>query len=121
LFLSNPLKAYNLNLAEALWDELQEDNVRVVACVAGATSTPNFKKSKPKKSGFIKAPVMKPEKVAKIAFKGLLKNKPYIVTGCTNAFCHFMMRHFMSRKRAVKFMGKVARNMFGENKDHSNE
>ena len=40
-------KAFNLVLAEGLWDELREHGVDVLACRAGATRTPAFERSKP--------------------------------------------------------------------------
>jgi short-subunit dehydrogenase len=33
-------KAYDINLAEGLWFELQPDNVHVLSCIAGLTSSP---------------------------------------------------------------------------------
>ena len=40
-------KAYNMILAEGLWDEFRESGVDVLACCAGATRTPNYLRSEP--------------------------------------------------------------------------
>ncbi|HKA89504.1 MAG TPA: SDR family NAD(P)-dependent oxidoreductase, partial [Haliangiales bacterium] len=40
-------KAFNLVLAEGLWDELGQLGIDVIACRAGATRTPNYEASQP--------------------------------------------------------------------------
>ncbi len=107
-------KAYNLNLAEALWNELNPHGVDVMACVAGATSTPNYIESKPEKTKGISPPVMEPVEVAKEALEKLPENKPFVVVGTGNKISSFFMRHFMTRKMAIKAIGKVNRQMYGD-------
>ncbi len=41
-------RGYTMNLAEALWYEMRKYGVHVMACVAGATNTPNYVFSKQK-------------------------------------------------------------------------
>jgi len=41
-------KAYNLILAESLWEELRERGVDVLGFMPGATRTPGFEQSKPR-------------------------------------------------------------------------
>ena len=50
-------KAFDLVLAEGLWDELGAHGVDVLACRAGATRTPNYEASQP--TG--KVPLMEPD------------------------------------------------------------
>ena len=50
-------KAFNLVLAEGLWDELRESGVDVLACRAGATRTPAYEQSRPASQ---EAPLMEP-------------------------------------------------------------
>ena len=46
-------KAFDLVLAESLWYEWKLRGVDVIACVAGATASPNFLNTKPKELGFL--------------------------------------------------------------------
>ena len=106
-------KAYNLVLGEGLWYELRKEGVKTIVCVAGATKTPNYLASKPKKSkGLIKAQEMNPNAVAKEALKGLQKDKPYIITGASNRFNSFILRRILRRKQVVKIMGGVTEKMY---------
>ena len=56
-------KAFDLVLAEGLWDELAAAGVDVLACRAGATRTPNYEASQPR--GMV--PLMEPAAVARRA------------------------------------------------------
>jgi hypothetical protein len=108
-------KAYNRVLAEALWEELGEYGVNVMACVAGATSTPNYLDSHPKEGKVFSPPVMEPKEVARKALKELPKHKPYMVPGFFNKVTSYFMRKIFSKKRAIKIMGNVNRQMFEKN------
>lgn len=115
-------RAYNINLAEALWDELKQDNIQVMACLAGATNTPNYRRSKPKKLGFFAPKVLKPETVAKQAVKAIKKTrKPLFIPGFMNRVYSCIMQNLIPRKQTVKMMGNIARDMYGEEKNHSNK
>jgi short-subunit dehydrogenase len=101
-------KAFDLVLAEGLWDELRERGVDVLGCRAGATRTPAYEKSKPAvESG----PVMEPEAVAVEALAALGK-KPSMIAGTFNGMAAFFMGRVMSRKRAVMTMGRAMRKMY---------
>ncbi|HUT80295.1 MAG TPA: SDR family NAD(P)-dependent oxidoreductase [Candidatus Bathyarchaeia archaeon] len=114
-------KGYNMNLAEALWYEMKNHGVKVMACVAGATRTPNYVNSKPKRAGLIDPKPMEPSKVAKGALKSLWKNKPYHIPGAQNRFYAFIMRRLQSRKSTIKMMGNIAMKMYGDEKNHSSK
>ncbi|MBN1329974.1 MAG: SDR family NAD(P)-dependent oxidoreductase [Candidatus Heimdallarchaeota archaeon] len=114
-------RGYTMNLAEALWFEMKKYGVKVMACVAGATKTPNYVNSKPKKAGMIDPKPMEPRKVAEGALKSLWKNKPYHIPGAHNRFFAFIMRRLQSRKSTIKMMGNVAVKMYGEDKNHSSK
>ncbi|NHJ49833.1 MAG: SDR family NAD(P)-dependent oxidoreductase [Asgard group archaeon] len=114
-------RGYTMNLAEALWYEMKKYNVKVMACVAGATNTPNYKSSKPKRAGLINPKPMDPNKVAKGTLKSLKKNQPFHIPGFNNRFNSFILRKLLRRKQAIRFMGNIASKMYGENKNHINK
>jgi short-subunit dehydrogenase len=114
-------RGYTMNLAEALWYEMRKYGVNVMTCAAGATKTPNYISSKPKRAGLINPKPMDPNKVAKGSLKSLRKNKPYHYPGFSNKFNAFILRHLLSRKAAIKFLGNIASKMYGEDRDHVNK
>jgi len=114
-------RGYTMNLAEALWYEMKKYGVHVMTCAAGATKTPNYISSKPKRAGLINPRPMDAKKVAKGSLKSLRKNKPYHYPGFSNKFNVFILRHLLSRKAAIKFLGNIANKMYGEDRDHVNK
>lgn len=114
-------RGYTMNLAEALWYEMRKYGVHVMACVAGATNTPNYISSKPKRVGLINPRPMRPNKVARGSLRKLKKNKPYHIPGFNNRFNSFILRRMLKRERTIKFMGNIASKMYGEDKNHVNK
>ena len=105
-------KAFNAILSESLWYEWKDHGVDVIGCVAGATSTPGYVNSSPKKTSFLAPRVLKPEEIPAECFRYLGK-RPSFITGRGNRIASFFMKHFMSRKGAVKTMGGNTRKMYG--------
>jgi short-subunit dehydrogenase len=105
-------KAFDTILAESLWYEWKDKGVDVIACVPGATSSPNFLNTKPKKAGWIEPKVQTPEEVVEECFAKLGK-QPRIITGFANRLANFFMHRILSRKIAVKIMGDTTRKMYG--------
>jgi len=104
-------KAFNRVLAESLWYEWKDKNVDVIACCAGATSTLNYIKSNPEKTGFFAPRVQTPEEVVDECFKKLGKT-PSFVTGFGNKVASFIMQRLMPRKMAVKIMGDTTKKIY---------
>ena len=104
-------KAFNRVLAESLWYEWKSRGVDVIACCAGATATPNFIGSNPKKSGFFAPRIQKPEEVVEECFKQLGK-KPSFISGRGNKIASFIMQKLFSRKMAINIMGDNMRKMY---------
>jgi uncharacterized protein len=100
-------KAYEIVLAEGLWEELGTRGVDVLACRAGPTRTPGFTSSSPKK----KVPVMEPEPVVEQALAALGK-KPVVVAGALNRAVGFVLQRVLTRAAAVRFMGRHTRKMY---------
>ena len=100
-------KAFDLVLGESLWHELGTRGVDVLACRAGATRTPAYEQSKPDFSG----PVMEPAPVAEEALEAL-GSSPSFVAGALNRMAAFLMGRLMSRKQAVRLMGRTTAKIY---------
>lgn len=105
-------KSFNQVLAEGLWYEWRHKNVDVMACIAGATSTPGFIKSKPKSLGLFEPQVQSPQEVVEECLRKLGK-KPSFIAGRGNRLAAFFMNRLFSRKRAVQVMGESIRKIYG--------
>lgn len=104
-------KAFNKVLAESLWYEWKGKGVDVIACCAGATSTPNYLNTKPEKTSAFAPKVQTPDEVVNDCFKSLGK-KPSVITGRGNRIASFIMQRLMPRKMAVNIMGDTTRKMY---------
>lgn len=103
-------KAFAWNLAEALHHELKPKNIDVLACIAGATATPAYLKTKPT-YGSIKPLVMKPEDVAESALNKLGK-KALFIPGFSNRMNYFILTRLLPRKIAASVANKTMLTMF---------
>jgi uncharacterized protein len=104
-------KAFNIVLAEGLWEEWRKHGVDVLACVSGAVKTPNYIASEPEPTGGLGDLTMNPEQVVQEAFDALGK-QPYVIPGRVNRLASFVMRHVLPRKAAIQFMGRVLRRKY---------
>lgn len=104
-------KAFNIVLAEGLWEEWRTGGVDVLVCVSGAVKTPNYVASEPQQTGRFSDSTMKPDQVVREALDALGK-QPYVIPGRMNRIASFVMRHLLPRKMAVQLMGKVLRDMY---------
>jgi uncharacterized protein len=102
-------KAFNLVLAEGLWDELGTRGVDVVACRAGAIATPGYAASKPRPSH---VPVLSADYVAEQALHALGRG-PSVVPGLFYRLSAFFMDRLMPRRTAIRIMGKATRKLYG--------
>jgi uncharacterized protein len=106
-------KAYNLILAEALWDELSRYGVDVLALCPGATNTPAFNQSGARIENVPGMPFMEPAAVVAEALAALGKS-PSVVAGRINSISSFIITRFLSRRRAVALMGRNTRLLYPE-------
>ena len=102
-------KAFNLILAESLWDELAASGVDVIACRAGATRTPGYEASKPRPS---RVPLLEPSYVADRTLAAL-GHGPSIVPGAFYRFSAFVMGRLLPRRMAIQIMGRATRKLYG--------
>jgi short-subunit dehydrogenase len=100
-------KAFEIVLAEGLWDELRPAGVDVLACRAGPTRTPSYEASRPRK----KVPMMESGPVVEEALAALGR-KPVVVAGRLNRAVNFVMQRVLSRPAAIRFMGSSTRKMY---------
>jgi short-subunit dehydrogenase len=100
-------KAYNLVLAEGLWEELRLRGVDVMACCPAAVSTPGYIASDPKG----RVSVMTPAAVASQTLDALGRY-PSFIPGLSHRLQAFALRRLVPRRRMVRIMGDVMRNMY---------
>jgi short-subunit dehydrogenase len=100
-------KAFNLVLAEGLWSELRGRGVDVVACRAGATRTPGFAASHPKRS----VPLQAPEEVVARALAALGRG-PTVVTGGLNRLAAFAFARLLPRRMSIRIMERATRRLY---------
>ncbi len=104
-------KAFNIVLAESLWEEWRMNGVDVLVCISGAIKTPNYDSSQPAKTGGVGDMTMNATDVVREALDALGK-QPYVIPGRMNRIASFVMRHLLPRKAAIKFMGRTLREMY---------
>lgn len=102
-------KAYNLVLAEGLWEELRTRGVDVLACSAGAVGTPNYAASQPQRN----QASMLPQAVVAETLPQLGK-VPSFIPGQSNRLAAFALRRLMPRRATIKLMGGVMRGMYAK-------
>ena len=101
-------KAFNLVLAEGLWAELGAQGVDVLACRAGATRTPGYVSSQPKKS----IRLMEATDVVEQALSALGRG-PSVVPGAFNRLAAFLMVRLFPKRTAIRVMGRATRELYG--------
>ncbi|MBW1907480.1 MAG: SDR family NAD(P)-dependent oxidoreductase, partial [Deltaproteobacteria bacterium] len=104
-------KAYDMVLAEGLWYELQRHGVDVLACVAGATLTPNYESSTDRIPTKGLARPMAPDDVTEQALLDL-GQRPRGVSGGRNRFASVLLSRLLSRRAAVKMVSKETERLF---------
>lgn len=97
-------KAFDLVLAEALWDELREHGIDVLAFCPGATRTPTYQRERPRST----PSAMEVEPVAEQALAALGK-RPTSVAGAANRFTAFTMNRLLPRRLAIERLGRNTR------------
>jgi short-subunit dehydrogenase len=101
-------KAYNMVLAEGLWEELREAGITVMAVAAGAISTPNYRASGVR----TRQATQTPEAVVTETL-GRLGSTPQVIPGFSNRLSAFALRRLMPRAATIRLMGRVLRGMYG--------
>jgi short-subunit dehydrogenase len=105
-------KAFNYNLAEALYHEFKSTQIDILACCAGATDTPNYRRTNPK-YGLIRPSVAKPEKVSEKTLERLGKTGLFI-PGFGNRITYAILSRLLTRRSAGNLMNRTMREMYGQ-------
>ncbi|GIH21077.1 SDR family NAD(P)-dependent oxidoreductase [Rugosimonospora africana] len=96
-------KAFGAVLAESLWAELRSTGVDVLACVAGAVSTPGYHESMKRPApGTVTA-----QTVAETALKSLGRG-PRAVPGAMMRVSSVLMSRLLPRRTAIQVIGKAS-------------
>jgi hypothetical protein len=104
-------KAFNINLAESLWHELQPQGVDVLGVIAGAVGTPNYAKTQPAAVRFSPAP-QAPEKLAESSLDHLGKGQPIWTSSLQVSFVSLLLNRLLPRAAAVRFMSGATRQTY---------
>jgi len=104
-------KAFNRILGEGLWYEWKKKGVDVIACCAGATATPGYINSNPKKPSMFAPKIQQPEEVVEECLQKIGK-VPSFAAGSGNKIATFFMSRVFSRKQAINIMGNTTRKMY---------
>ncbi len=105
-------KAYDLILAEGLWDELRAQGIDVLAALPSSVRTPNYVENIQRQGNREQVAAMEPEVVARETLAALGKG-PSVIPGASNRLASFFMRRVLPRRTAIRLMGNVLRRMYG--------
>ena len=106
-------KAYSMILAEGLWHELGRSGVDVLACIAGATLTPNYVSSTEKLPQNWLGRPMDPDAVTTQALTDLGRT-PSGISGGRNRFAATLLRRFLPRRAAIRLVSKETEHRYGK-------
>ncbi|PUZ19430.1 hypothetical protein GA0116948_1273 [Chitinophaga costaii] len=105
-------KAFDRVLAEGLWYEWKPFGVDVIACCAGATATPNYNNTHPRKGSFLEPKAQLPAQVVEECLQKI-GTVPSFVSGTGNKLVSFLLSHVLPRKKTVKIMGDSMHKIYG--------
>ena len=106
-------KAYNLILAESLWDEVHEHGVDVLGFMPGATRTPGFEEGKPRLERSRLVTVAEPEPTVAEALKALGRT-PSWIAGRRNRWPMTLAQRLLPRKQMIKLVSSNMRQWYGK-------
>jgi short-subunit dehydrogenase len=106
-------KVFNLNLGEALWEELRSSGVDVLASVVGATDTPGWRAENPDPEVKTWPPVMAVVDTVRETLDALGKTSSFF-PGAQNRLAMFASMRLMSRPAAVRVIGAEMRKRYGK-------
>jgi len=104
-------KAFGLILGESLWAELRGRGVDVLAFCAGATRTPNYEASRPRRLSRLAPAVMEPAAVVAEALAALGRG-PSGVAGRGNRLGSLLLQRLLPRRWAVGIMDRTTRALY---------
>ena len=106
-------KAYNLILAESLWDELRGSGVDVLGFMPAATRTTGFVLSEPRLERARFAGVMEVKPTVREALTSLGRS-PSRIAGARNRFTILMAGRILPRTTLIRLIGNNMRGWYGK-------
>jgi short-subunit dehydrogenase len=106
-------KAFNIVLAEGLWEEWRGRGVDVMVCISGAVKPSELIASQSRETGGLGDITLEPAQVVEEALEALGK-QPYVIPGRMNRLASFVMRYLLPRKLAIMYMGRTLRRMYSK-------
>ncbi len=106
-------KAFMHILAESLHYELKGEGFDVLACVAGATSTPAYLASLPPGNAKYRS-TMTPGEVV-ISALNALGHRPFVIPGFRNKLTYFLLTRILPRRISLWIMNSAVGSMYKEN------
>lgn len=103
-------KSFDIALGEALWEELRHRGVDVLALIAGAMTTPNFRKVTPREKEDLLRP-MDPGDVARQALAALGEG-PVKIPGLLNQIAAFITLRVLPSRQAVTWISAKTREVY---------
>jgi short-subunit dehydrogenase len=103
-------KAFSLILSESLFYELKKNNVDILACCAGPTSTPTYWSSNPGKQSKLIG-IMQPMEVAAYALK-MLGKRSFCIPGWKNRLFYYFLNRVIPRKSAGNLVSRSMTKMY---------
>jgi short-subunit dehydrogenase len=104
-------KAFNLNLGEALWEELRTCGVNVLSTIVGATDTPGWRAENPNPAAKVWPAVLSAADTVRETL-GALGRTPSFFPGAQNRLAMFVSTRLLSRPVAVRVIGAEMRKRY---------
>ncbi len=104
-------KAYNIRLAEGLWQEYRASGVDVLGVIAGAVATPNYDRSQATPGRF-NPPPQDPDDLARAALDHLGRGYPLWHSTPQISFADFLLTRLLPRTLAIRFFSSTTRSMY---------
>jgi short-subunit dehydrogenase len=104
-------KAYNLVLAEGLWDELRIAGIDVLGFAPGATNTPGFHSASPQYRSVSAMPYMEPAPTVAEALSALGR-VPSHIAGRANRLAFLITSRLLARKQAISLVSDNMRKLY---------
>ncbi len=105
-------KAYNLILAESLWEELRSHGVDVLGFMPGATRTTGFIESEPRLGSSTVANIMEPGPAVAEALRALGRG-PSWIAGRRNRWTMWLAQRLLPRKQLIRLVGSNMKQWYG--------
>jgi short-subunit dehydrogenase len=104
-------KGFNLNLGEALWEELRDTGVDVLATIVGNTETPGWRAENPRPETKTFPALMQPSETVGETLAALGKTSSFY-PGIQNRLAMFIVTRLLPRPAAVRMVGAEMRKRY---------